>query len=153
MPLDIAQIRQQFPALKRGDVFFDNPGGTQVPQVVIDRMVDYLTRCNTNRGGAFATSIESDAIQEEARAACANFLNAACPEEIVFGPNMTTLTLSLARAFGRTLNPELTVFHRQRHLGVDVQVQLPVGPLHLERQSVERDVHPLWDGHRLLSNA
>ncbi len=103
MPLDLELIRAQFPALQGRQVFFDNPGGTQVPYAVIDRMSDYLIHSNANHGGAFRTSVDSDAILHEAHAAMADFLNAASPDEIVFGANMTTLTFNLSRAIGRTL--------------------------------------------------
>jgi len=105
MTLDHSQIRAQFPALQREAIFFDNPGGTQVAQGVLDRMRGYLLESNANRGGAFATARASDAVLEEARAACADFLNAGRPEEIAFGPNMTTLTLGLSRALARTVEP------------------------------------------------
>ncbi|HET7011135.1 MAG TPA: cysteine desulfurase-like protein [Anaerolineales bacterium] len=110
---DINELRQRFPALKSGAVFFDSPGGTQVPQQVIDRVAGYLTHTNANRDGAFAASRASDEIIESARRAMAGFLNAAHPEEIVFGPNMTTLTFGLSRAMGRTLLPgdEIIVTH------------------------------------------
>jgi len=103
MPLDPLQIRSRFPALTSPAIYFDNPGGTQVPNSVVDRMVDYLVRTNANHEGAFATSRASDAVVDEARMAAADFLNAARPEEIVFGPNMTTLTLGLSRALAREL--------------------------------------------------
>ena len=105
MPFNLPEIRNQFPALHRQATFLDNPGGTQIAQPSIDRTLDYLTRCNSNHGGAFATSRESDALLAEAHAAVADFLNAARPEEIVFGPNMTTLTLSISRAIARTWKP------------------------------------------------
>jgi cysteine desulfurase family protein (TIGR01976 family) len=105
MPLDPEQVRAQFPALASGAIYFDNPGGTQVPQRVITRMTDYLVRCNANHGGAFKTSVESDAILHAAHAAMADLLGAASPDEIVFGANMTTLTFALSRALGRTLAP------------------------------------------------
>ncbi|MEW6569360.1 MAG: cysteine desulfurase-like protein [Chloroflexota bacterium] len=105
MTLDPVRIRGQFPALTSGAVFFDNPGGTQVSHQVVDRMVDYLVTKNANHGGAFRTSRESDAVLAEARQAAADFVNAARPEEIVFGPNMTTLTLGLSRALARQLAP------------------------------------------------
>jgi len=105
MPLDIPQIRAQFPALASGAVFFDNPGGTQVAKPVVDRMTDYLLNHNANKGGAFKTSVESDAILHEARAAMADFLGAASPDEIVFGANMTTLTFALSRALAQWLDP------------------------------------------------
>jgi cysteine desulfurase family protein (TIGR01976 family) len=104
MILDPIQLRAQFPALATGAVYFDNPGGTQVPQRVIDRMVDYLKRSNANLGGAFPTSQASDALIEETRIAVADFLNAASPEEIVFGPNMTSLSFNLSRSIARELN-------------------------------------------------
>lgn len=107
---DVQSLRRQFPSLNRPrngslPVFLDGPGGTQVPQRVIDAMVDYLTRCNANHGGAFATSIESDQILDGAHAAVADLLNASSADEIAFGANMTTLTLHLSRAIGRTLKP------------------------------------------------
>jgi len=103
MPLHPEQIRAQFPALASGAVYFDNPGGTQVARPVIVRMNDYLVRCNANHGGAFKTSIESDALLHEAHAALADLLGAASPNEIVFGANMTTLTFALSRALGKWL--------------------------------------------------
>jgi cysteine desulfurase family protein (TIGR01976 family) len=105
MAIDLEQVRAMFPALSQDVVYFDNPGGTQVAQPVLDRMNTYLVRYNANHGGSFATSINSDAVLEEARQACADFLGAARPEEIVFGPNMTTLTFSISRALARWLNP------------------------------------------------
>ena len=86
-------------------VFLDNPGGTQVPQPVIDAIGDYLAHSNANHGGAFATSQRSDAILDDAHQAVADMLNAASPQEIVFGPNMTTLTFSISRALGREIGP------------------------------------------------
>jgi cysteine desulfurase family protein (TIGR01976 family) len=108
--LDVKSLREQFPALKcRRDgklpIFLDGPGGTQVPQGVIDAMVNYLTSCNANHGGAFVTSRESDAILAEAHQAVADLLHAPSRDEIVFGANMTTLTLHLSRAIGKTLRP------------------------------------------------
>lgn len=105
MPLDLALIRSQFPALQRADIFFDNPGGTQVAQPVIDRMNAYLVEHNANHGGAFATSRASDAILDEALAAMADFYNASRPEEIVFGNNMTSLTFAISRSIARTWQP------------------------------------------------
>lgn len=98
-------IINQFPALGRGTIFLDNPGGTQVTQSVIDAMRDYLILSNANHGGAFLKSRMTDAVVTEARLAFADFLGASSPSEIVFGPNMTTLTFSMARALGRMLEP------------------------------------------------
>jgi cysteine desulfurase family protein (TIGR01976 family) len=103
MPLDVPSLRKQFPALLSGTIFFDNPGGTQVPQIVIDRMVHYFLEANANHGGAFRTSQSLDAIIEEARLALADLINANRPEEIVFGPNMTSLTLALSRSLASEL--------------------------------------------------
>src|SRR5690554_3298544 len=105
MPLDLALIREQFPALQSQAIFFDNPGGTQIAQASIDRMLAYLTEHNANHGGAFHTSIRSDAVLDEARQAVADFLNAPRAEEIVFGPNMTTLTFQMSRSISRSWNP------------------------------------------------
>jgi cysteine desulfurase family protein (TIGR01976 family) len=101
----IERIRSLFPALASKRVFFDGPGGTQVPHQVIDRMNDYLVNMNANHDGAFSTSRLSDALTDEARAATADFIHAAKPEEVIFGPNMTTLTLSLSRSIATELQP------------------------------------------------
>lgn len=103
---NVDRVRAEFPALavtdhNRQRLFFDAPGGTQVPQQVITRITDYLTRTNANSGGAFVTSRESDAVSAEAHLAMADLLNAPAAEEIVFGPNMTTLTFAMARSLGR----------------------------------------------------
>jgi cysteine desulfurase family protein (TIGR01976 family) len=112
MTLDVNTLRKQFPSLNRvctatarAPIFLDGPGGTQVPQRVLDAMVHYLTMCNANQGGVFTTSRESDAILLQAHQAAADLLNAPSTDEIVFGANMTTLTFHLSRAFARTLRP------------------------------------------------
>ena len=104
MPFDVQAVRAQFPALASGAVFFDNPGGTQVARRVVERMTDYLVRCNANHGGAFPTSVQSDAVLDAAHAAMADLLNCR-PDEVVFGPNMTTLTLHVSRSLARRLQP------------------------------------------------
>jgi cysteine desulfurase family protein (TIGR01976 family) len=106
---DLTWIRAQFPALAQEvnghpAVFFDGPGGTQVPQRVIDAVADYLIRHNANTHGAFATSRRTDETIDAARAAMADFLGCAA-DEVVFGPNMTTLTFAISRAFGRDIRP------------------------------------------------
>lgn len=105
MSLDPSLIRNQFPSLDRPAIFFDNPGGTQIARQSAARIQTYLLETNANHEGAFATSRQSDAILDEAHAAMADFLNAARPEEIIFGNNMTTLTLHISRSLARTLNP------------------------------------------------
>jgi len=101
MPLDLNLIRQQFPSLDRPAIFFDNPGGTQIAKQSLDRINRYLIECNANHEGAFETSIASDAVLDEAHRAMADFYNASSPEEIVFGNNMTTLTLHISRSISR----------------------------------------------------
>lgn len=107
---DFSVLRHHFPALSmkvngKHLTFFDNPGGTQVPQAVIDAMTGYLAYRNANTHGAFPTSLRTDATIEAAREAMADLLNAASPREIIYGPNMTTLTFALSRALGRTWQP------------------------------------------------
>ncbi len=107
---DVTAVRKQFPSLSqtldgKPVVFFDNPGGTQVPQTVIDAMVHYLQRDNANHGGAFPTSRRSDAMLEEAHQAMADMLGAPSRNEIVFGPNMTTLTMGLTRSLAQWVKP------------------------------------------------
>jgi cysteine desulfurase family protein (TIGR01976 family) len=106
--IDVAAVRDHFPALRReidGQpiVFFDGAAGSQLPRQAIDAVADYLEHHNANVGGQFATSLETDAMLAEARLATADFLGAHVPEEIVFGPNMTTLTFAMSRAIGREL--------------------------------------------------
>ena len=106
---DSPYIRSQFPALAQTvnghpAVFLDGPGGTQVPQRVINAISGYLCRDNANTGGAYSTSRHTDAMLAEARAAMADFLHCGA-DEIVFGPNMTTLTYAMSRAIGRDLDP------------------------------------------------
>ena len=105
MHLDLNLIRSQFPALKKAALFLDNPAGTQVAQSVLDRHNQYLLEMNANTHGAFATSHASDQLIDEARAAAADFLGASHPQEIVFGPNMTSLTFNLSRSLAHWLNP------------------------------------------------
>lgn len=105
MTLDLNAIRQQFPSLDRPAVFLDNPGGTQIARPSLDRITRYLLECNANHEGLFETSRRSDEILHEAHAAMADFLNASRPEEIVFGNNMTTLSLHMSRSLARTLKP------------------------------------------------
>ncbi len=108
--LDVDALRGEFPSLLlaqdgRPVVFLDGPGGTQVPQRVIDAVTDYYLTSNANDGGAFATSERADAMVREARAAVADLYGADSPDEIKFGYNMTTLTFHLSRSVGAHLAP------------------------------------------------
>jgi cysteine desulfurase family protein (TIGR01976 family) len=105
-PIDL--IRQEFPALALGNdgqpaVFFDNPAGTQVPRRVLERMQDTLMNRNANLGGFFQTSRYAGELVAQAHQTLADFYNASSWEEIVFGQNMTTLTLHMSRCIGRQL--------------------------------------------------
>jgi cysteine desulfurase family protein (TIGR01976 family) len=101
MSLNLDVIRQQFPSLNRNAIFLDNPGGTQVAKQSIDRITKYLIENNANHGGVFATSIASDEVLDEAHRAMADFYNASSADEIVFGNNMTTITLHISRSISR----------------------------------------------------
>lgn len=121
----VEEIRALFPALERREAgrpvaYFDGPGGTQVPAVVADRVSDYLLHHNANSGWAYPTSRETDAVVAEARQAFADFLSCAA-EEIVFGANMTTLTLHVSRALARQLGPgdEIVVTELDHQANVD----------------------------------
>jgi cysteine desulfurase family protein (TIGR01976 family) len=105
--LDLNYVRTQFPSLAQTvnghpAAFLDGPGGTQVPQRVMDAISGYLSHDNANTAGAYATSRHTDAMIARARGAMADFLHCGA-DEIVFGPNMTTLTFAISRAIGREL--------------------------------------------------
>lgn len=109
LSIDVAAIRHQFPALAiteggRPVAFFDGPGGTQVPNRVIDAMTHYFRTMNANHGGRFLTSERSDAMLARAHVAVADLLNADA-DEVKFGANMTTLNFALSRSVGATLAP------------------------------------------------
>jgi cysteine desulfurase family protein (TIGR01976 family) len=106
----IATLRAEFPALQqtaggRPLIFMDGPGGTQVHGSVLEAMHRYLVEANSNAHGAFLFTRRTDETLAAGRAALADLLNARRPEEIVFGPNMTSLTFTLSRAIGRLLAP------------------------------------------------
>lgn len=122
--ISTAEIRRQFPALQRvlngyPVAYFDGPGGTQVPRMVVEAMNDYLFHHNANTHWAYPTSEETDAIIDSARTVLADFLNAT-PAEIVFGANMTTLTFHLARALAREFarGDEIVITELDHHANV-----------------------------------
>jgi cysteine desulfurase family protein (TIGR01976 family) len=103
-PLDVDRLRASFPALATGAVYLDGPGGSQVPESVIEAMARTLREENANLGGAFDTSVAAVAAMDRGREAAADFTGSE-PDEIAFGPNMTTLNFLLAHAVARTLAP------------------------------------------------
>ncbi|MGO9125159.1 MAG: cysteine desulfurase-like protein [Terriglobales bacterium] len=121
---DIAWVRAQFPSLSQQvngqpAVFLDGPGGTQVPQRVIDAISDYLTHNNANTGGAYLTSRNTEVMIANARSAMGDFLGCDA-DEVVFGPNMTSLTYVLSGAIGRELGAgdEIVVTHMDHDANV-----------------------------------
>src|SRR5215210_1979420 len=101
--LDVASVRARFSSLASGLAFFDGPGGTQVPDEVVEAVAAYLRESNANLGGPFETSVRSDLLVGEARQAAAAFLGCDA-EEVVFGANMTSLNFALSRTVGRELS-------------------------------------------------
>ena len=99
---DVAAVRARFTALQRPTAFFDGPGGTQVPDSVVEAISFYLREANANLGGPFETSRRSDEVVDTAHEAAARFLGAS-PAEVGFGQNMTTLNFALTRTLGREL--------------------------------------------------
>lgn len=110
LKFDLKSVRSRFPALSLTDngvqrVYFDNPAGTQVPTGVAAAMSDCLLRTNANLGGYFASSEDAGRVVDAARVAMADFLNAPSPDELIFGNNMTTLTLHISRSLGHLFKP------------------------------------------------
>src|SRR5215210_83768 len=101
--LDVASVRARFSSLASGLAFFDGPGGTQVPDEVVEAVAAYLRESNANLGGPFETSVRSDLLVGEARQAAAAFPGCDA-EEVVFGANMTSLNFALSRTVGRELS-------------------------------------------------
>ncbi len=147
----VEAIRARFPALSRVErgvpvAYFDGPGGTQVPEPVVDAMADYLYRHNANTHWAYPSSEETDAMIEAARQGFADFFHAR-PTEIAFGLNMTTLTFHLARALGRTweAGDEVVLTELEHHANVapwqalvrERGIVLRMLPLRLEDGTVE----------------
>lgn len=137
---DVAALRSRFPALAieqdgRPVALFDGPGGTQVPDTVIEAVSRYYRESNANHGGPFLTSRRSDALVEDAHAAMADLLNAADPSEIKLGANMTTLTMHMARSLTATMAPgdEIVVS------GLDHEAN--VGPWHAAAHDRDVTVH------------
>ena len=155
MKFDLDTVRAQFPALAVEDdgvrrLYFDNPAGTQVPVGVANAMSECLLSCNANLGGPFRTSRDADAIALAARDAMADFLNAPSSDEIVFGQNMTTITLHLSRSIGRKFRAgDEIVLSRMDHdanvwpwvmLARDLDLEIRWLPFNTETFEFELDV-------------
>jgi len=126
----VDEIRKQFPALERiyngfPVAYFDGPGGTQVPRLVVESMSDYLYHHNANTHWNYPTSAETDAAIERSREICAEFLNAS-PTEIAFGNNMTTLTMHMSRALSLQwkAGDEIVVTELDHHANIDPWLRL-----------------------------
>jgi cysteine desulfurase family protein (TIGR01976 family) len=156
MQFDLESVRSQFPALAISDngvrrIYLDNPAGTQVPVSVADAMSDCLLRKNANLGGYFASSADAGQVVEGGRLAMADFLNAPSPDEIIFGPNMTTITLHLSRSIGRLFRPgDEIVLSRMDHdanvwpwVLMARDLELNVKWLSFNKDSFEFDLHVL----------
>jgi cysteine desulfurase family protein (TIGR01976 family) len=119
--IDLARIRAAFPALARVHAghpvaYFDGPGGTQVPEAVVEAMADYLRHHNANTHWRYPTSQETDAALAAARAAIADLLHCQA-DEVSFGANMTSITFHLGRALARRWGPgdEIVVTELDHH--------------------------------------
>ena len=101
LALDVAAVRARYSALRQPLAFFDGPGGTQVPDEVIDAVATYYRESNANVSGPYSTSRRTEALVTQARQTAAAFLGCDA-EETIFGANMTTLAFALTRTAGRT---------------------------------------------------
>jgi cysteine desulfurase family protein (TIGR01976 family) len=140
--LDQGSIRSQYPSLSQtvnGNpaVFLDGPGGTQVPQRVIDAISDYFRFSNANTNGAYATSHRTNAVIDAARAAMAVLFNSDA-DDVVFGPNMTTLTYAVSRALGRELKSgdEILLTHLDHDANVSTWFALQELGIKIQRAEI-----------------
>ncbi|MDA0117859.1 cysteine desulfurase-like protein [Vibrio sp. T11.5] len=99
-------VRAQFRALQQSHndlpvMFLDGPGGSQVPNGVLEAMTAYLGFFNSNLGGHYFSSAHTTDLMKLARESAQALLNAESSDNIVFGANMTSLTFQLSRAISR----------------------------------------------------
>jgi cysteine desulfurase family protein (TIGR01976 family) len=150
---DLARVRAAFPALARVHggypvAYFDGPGGTQVPDAVVDEMADYLRHHNANTHWRYPTSQETDAALLAARAAVADLLHCN-PDEVSFGANMTTIAFHLGRALARRWGPgdEIVITELDHHANQDTW-RAAAADRGLTIRAVKFDAHRLeldWD--------
>nr|POE79958.1 cysteine desulfurase-like protein ustd [Quercus suber] len=105
MPVDVTQIRKHFPALQQKQVYFDNAGGSQVLQEVIDSITNYLASSNVQLGASYPVSQTSTKLFDDGSSAVAKYINAS-PEEVVLGPSTTQLFRNLSAALYDYITPE-----------------------------------------------
>jgi cysteine desulfurase family protein (TIGR01976 family) len=153
---DVEAVRARYSALRQSLAFFDGPGGTQVPDEVIDAVSRYYRESNANTSGPYETSRRTEALITQARLAAGEFLGCS-PEETIFGANMTSLAFALTRTFGRewhegdrilvtkldhdaNVSPWLELAHdKQLDVGfVDINDDTTLDYADLERQLTER---------------
>lgn len=146
--LDLDHVRSQFPGLARGWTLFDNAGGSQILKGAVDRMTEFLYEKNVQIGGTYAVSVAAADGLKDARSAAATFVNAARPEEIVFGPTTTVLLQNLARSMRRQLSPGdeviVTVSDHESNIGPWVSleefgIKLVFWPLNHDTMALELD--------------
>ena len=128
-PID--EVRAMFPALQFKDkeqvfpIYFDGPGGTQMAQQSIDRMLEYITTGMANLHGTFPTSKKTDELLSEAKTAVSDLLNCK-PEEVAFGQNMTSLAFQVSNSLKSFLSEgdEIVVTELDHRANVDPWVTL-----------------------------
>lgn len=158
--LDLTHVQSQFPGLCDDWVFFDNAGGSQICQPALDRMVEFLTHRNVQIGGSYAVSQAAAEALTTGRKAAQTLVNAARPEEIVFGPSTTVLLQNLATAMRSQFRPGdeviVTMADHESNIGpwmrlADVGVTVKVWPLNPQTQDLQlSDLEPLMTGRTRL---
>ncbi|WP_240768912.1 cysteine desulfurase-like protein [Paracoccus liaowanqingii] len=151
--LDMAYVHSQFPGLTDDWVFFDNAGGSQIAQPALDRMVEFLTHRNVQIGGSYAVSQAAAQALMAGRQAAATLVNAASPEEIVFGPSTTVLMGNLMQAMRRQFTPGdeviVTMADHESNIGPWTRLEefgviLKVWPLNAQTMDLQlADLEPL----------
>ncbi len=141
--LDLAFARSQFPALSGdpdGWVFLDNAGGSQILGSVIDRIRDYLTTSNVQIGASYAVSMLAAERLREGQAKVAELINAARPDEVVFGPSSTVMIQTVARAMAPRLGPgdEVVVSRIDHEANIGPWVGLQAQGVHVKFWDLNR---------------
>ncbi|SDL64996.1 cysteine desulfurase-like protein [Paracoccus chinensis] len=160
-PLDMDHVRSRFPGLRDDWAFFDNAGGSQICQPALDRVVEFLTHRNVQIGGSYAVSQAAAEALQMGREAARVLVNAARPEEIVFGPSTTVLLQNLATAMRSQFRPGdeviVTMADHESNIGPwmrlrDFGVTVKVWPLNPQTQDLQlSDLAPLMtDRTRLV---